>query len=270
MKIKIILFFLSMVIFFNAIGQRETGKSINSGFVFIDGKYIKPPYLFKKVENAVYLNGRQFSTTYKEPVPLIKTDNPGFPEITKETTWDEYSNLINPKTGNTFIHDKLYYLNYTYSKPKIAQAKFEKYVRSLPNVKSYLDGEITTFNGEKKLFLFVNRGKEDINEKLSTLIKLQSKVLNNGGLLVYFSVTDNIICRGSLKGSGKFLFNLKESLVNGINLEDLSKRNVYENNIPKEEFFKLIENYDKDPDFLKRYEQLIDSLNKALGKDWKK
>ena len=36
----------------------KSGTPINSGFVFIDGKYIEPPYEVKRKGLAIYINGR--------------------------------------------------------------------------------------------------------------------------------------------------------------------------------------------------------------------
>ena len=54
----ILLFFVCNFVFAQKEEKIRPGKPINSGFVFIDGKYIEPPYKFKqKGACRIYLNG---------------------------------------------------------------------------------------------------------------------------------------------------------------------------------------------------------------------
>ena len=54
----ILLLVLSIFVFTTSFAQKQKTKPINSGFVFIDGKYIEPPYVIKRKENTVQINNQ--------------------------------------------------------------------------------------------------------------------------------------------------------------------------------------------------------------------
>ena len=53
---NIILIILSIFVFTTSFAQKQKTKPINSGFVFIDGKYIETPYVVKRKGDKVYIN----------------------------------------------------------------------------------------------------------------------------------------------------------------------------------------------------------------------
>jgi len=60
MKTKkyILILVLSIFVFTTSFAQKQKTKPINSGFVFIDGKYIEPPYVVKYKWAEVYINNK--------------------------------------------------------------------------------------------------------------------------------------------------------------------------------------------------------------------
>jgi hypothetical protein len=62
---KYILFLFSLFMIAQASAQSRKAGPINSGFVFIDGKYIEPPYTVKRKGMTVYLNDIQIMQEQK-------------------------------------------------------------------------------------------------------------------------------------------------------------------------------------------------------------
>ena len=68
------------------------GKYITNGFVFIDGKYIDPPYVVTRQGNCIYINDRMIEQPCPWPIPkiakpVIPTEEIPMPKsITSSTT----------------------------------------------------------------------------------------------------------------------------------------------------------------------------------------
>lgn len=73
----------------------EIGEPITNGFIFIDGRYIPPPYVVKREGNGVFINERLIRGRIPWPIvprtaPRSITDLPVLPEtITEKSTQDD-------------------------------------------------------------------------------------------------------------------------------------------------------------------------------------
>jgi len=73
-----------------------TGTSINSGFIFIDGRYLDAPYIVSRKGLGIFVNDVfvKKSAVQWPPVDMRVKEDPGFPSldgITENTTFDEFT-----------------------------------------------------------------------------------------------------------------------------------------------------------------------------------
>ena len=146
----ILLLVLSIFIFTNTNAQK---KKINSGFVFIDGKYIEPPYTVKQKEpGKIYINGiyvlnkiRGLDTVLNpyeiKELPLIPKS------ITKNTSFKELTEL---RHGKFSYLSAVSYYYYTHLPGKEADKKMYEYLIAIPCIKSINKGTFEFYNGDKK------------------------------------------------------------------------------------------------------------------------
>jgi hypothetical protein len=120
----ILLLIFSFSLYNNSNAQNLKSKPINTGYVFIDGEYIEPPYVIKVKGNQIYINNIIFDTTtikqYKNPKKrIIVTEFPCYPPEGL-LTLDEIIGYINPETGNLLYADVVtFYINtYGFKKAK--------------------------------------------------------------------------------------------------------------------------------------------------------
>ena len=81
-----------------ALGTTE-GKPITNGFVFIDGKYIAPPYLVTREGNGIYINGYLVEQPCPWPIPQKKKSevpikDPEMPQFISKNTSKYDKDLI--------------------------------------------------------------------------------------------------------------------------------------------------------------------------------
>ncbi len=136
---KYILFLFSLFMIAQASAQSRKAGPINSGFVFIDGKYIEPPYTVKRKGMTVYLNHIQIMQEQKVLTKedfLLPKQEPGIPP--KLQKYDDLDMMFSYKYKNTDysqITAQLNYLNSHYKFEKsIKMAK--NYFKSLPNIET--------------------------------------------------------------------------------------------------------------------------------------
>jgi hypothetical protein len=149
----ILLLVLSFILVINSNAQKNKSKPINSGFVFIDGKYIEPPYKVKQKEpGKIYINGiyvlnriRDLDTIlnpYKiDELPLIPKN------ITKNTSFKELTELSYGKSSYLSAVSNYYYTHYP---GKEANKKLYEYLMTIPCIKSIEKGTFQFYNGDKK------------------------------------------------------------------------------------------------------------------------
>ena len=129
-------------------------RKINSGFVFIDGKYIEPPYVVEQKElGKIYINGifaenrLRLLDTVLNPYK-IDTLPPILPQINKNTTSkDLYENMH--YKNMLYVRAVSCYYN-THYPPKIAREKIIEYYNKLPCIKSFDGYTLEFYNGKKQ------------------------------------------------------------------------------------------------------------------------
>ncbi|MFO7790827.1 MAG: hypothetical protein R6V32_09665, partial [Bacteroidales bacterium] len=166
-----ILLFCSLLMFTKASAQTPKAGPINSGFVFIDGEYIEPPYTVKRKGMIVYLNDIQIMQEQKVLTKkdfLLPKKDPGLPpSLTKTDSLDKiYSESVD-KYSASYISVKLYYLYLNYDFNTARDSALE-YFRSLPNIKSATGHdivEVEAFNGEKRKIMLGGGSFRDFSKR---------------------------------------------------------------------------------------------------------
>ncbi|MDY0143454.1 MAG: hypothetical protein RBR97_16330, partial [Bacteroidales bacterium] len=139
--------------------EKLNKRKINTGYVFIDGKYVKPPYRVRRKGMVVYINGIPMTNKpviKKQKDYLLVKKDPGLPpSVMKMDSIDAIYKDTVPHLGVTYIQAKFNYLliNYPYDEA-INQAI--DYYKSLPNIKSVtgVSGiELVAYNGDKTKIL---------------------------------------------------------------------------------------------------------------------
>ena len=108
---------------------RTDGNSVNSGFVFFDGRYIDPPYIVSRQGLEVFINDVTVKKWSQWPLPdySIKED-PGLPEgLTEKNSMDDI------RRGHAAR--KFRYLHQHFPED-VAMKKMAEYYRQLPFVES--------------------------------------------------------------------------------------------------------------------------------------
>lgn len=133
----------------------KPGTPINSGFVFIDGNYIEPPYIIEQKESGkisinglLVLNHLRLTDTVLNPfkidslpaVPSSINKNSSFKDL-NNTRYNDKRNLIKAVSSYYFTH-------YTADE---ASKYMVEFIKHLPNVASIeKDGKIKLYNGEEQ------------------------------------------------------------------------------------------------------------------------
>lgn len=137
--------------------EKINKRKINTGYVFIDGKYVEPPYRVSRKRGGIYINNIRITKhnliADKRKTIKIKKD-PGSPQnvdkmdnvnaIFKDTI-QEYN--INYVLAN-------YYYYYSKYPDDIAMRLIKEFIQGLPNIKTVEGREtlkLTAWNGDTKL-----------------------------------------------------------------------------------------------------------------------
>jgi len=189
-----------------ALGVVE-GKPIDSGFVFIDGRYVEAPYTVSRRGRQIFIND---VLIYQWPEwPLMDRhvrEDPGPPpkEYEKLTSFAE---IIEDKEWlNSHLYQKRRYL-YEHFPEKEANEKMMEYYRQCPFVASarYVPEwghvEIITKSGKKEninlghplphTVLHWDFGAQDVLRGLEDWRNLLTRSLSENGLLFFFGVPFN-------------------------------------------------------------------------------
>jgi len=127
------------------------GKPVNSGFVFIDGKYIEPPYKFKqKGPCRIYLNGHyihnclSLTDTVANPYKVDKL--PEIPEtIDSMTSFNELKSLKYNNQSYLGVISNYFYTHYPH---KEAGKRLCEHMLKHPNIKAINHGLFIFRNGD--------------------------------------------------------------------------------------------------------------------------
>jgi ribosomal 50S subunit-recycling heat shock protein len=146
---------------------------INSGYVFINGKYIEPPYTIKQKQTGyIYINNElaQITITRLDTIanPYKQDKLPEMPkELTKYTTYTESGKLKAKETNKRYIDAAACYFDTHFPEEK-AILKIKEFYKSLPNMKT-VEGSggsltIETYTDTQKYYVVTNF-EHDIYEK---------------------------------------------------------------------------------------------------------
>jgi len=143
--------------------KSDNSNRIDNGYVFIHGKYFKPPYRIERKGFSVYINGVE-ALKYKKPVQ-IRYKYPGYPpQITKNSSIDDMLDIKPPGSDLPYINVAEEYFKRKYKKGKIVKKKLIKYIQGFPNVKYYDGSHLETYNGETRNFWIIIKRAPNANE----------------------------------------------------------------------------------------------------------
>ncbi|MDD3860050.1 MAG: PKD domain-containing protein, partial [Bacteroidales bacterium] len=188
--------------------EKLSKRKINTGYVFIDGKYVEPPYKVKRRGMAICINDIPITKSpelKKKRDYLIVKKDPGIPpDIQKMDSINAiYIAKIKPY-DISYIEAKLAYLYRNFSEDEAVKLT-KKYLESMPNIKSVIGTkicEVEAFNGEKRKMIlttnsfdyFHNSERNELrlskkNKKiiLNEIIMRYEKRLRNGDVFFIFS-----------------------------------------------------------------------------------
>jgi len=142
---RLIIIALTIFAVNSVFAQRYKSKPINSGYVFINGQYISPPYHVEQKETGyIYINNvlanirlRRIDTV---PNPYRQDYLPEIPKsINKNTTYLQLISIIDSASNRSFLRSVAYYYH-THYKEKKANKKIKEFYESLPNMKTVKGG----------------------------------------------------------------------------------------------------------------------------------
>jgi len=211
----ILLLIFSFSLYNNSNAQNLKSKPINTGYVFIDGEYIEPPYVIKVKERNIFINDILIDTNrikkYKNPNRKKLKKLPDLPPDT--LTVKETVNYINPETGNNIYDDVFwyYYEKYGYSKACDLKLKFylqvpiisENSIKTTPIIEIKTENGDTIFAGnnvfswEAKKQLSNKEIKQNLKRKQEWAIESLTDKLKNGACL--FSINKKLISTSILR-----------------------------------------------------------------------
>lgn len=120
--------------------EKRNNKKINTGYVFIDGKYVEPPYKVKTKGMAIYINGivvvdyeQKYDNQNSNPYKNYK-EKPIIPKnLTDSSSINDFYTSRDPISGKLLLYaiSGYYYNNYNI---KDANDSICTFLKSLPNV----------------------------------------------------------------------------------------------------------------------------------------
>ncbi|MEA3448729.1 MAG: hypothetical protein U9Q98_09845, partial [Bacteroidota bacterium] len=166
-----ILLICSLFMIPQASAQSRKAGPINSGFVFVDGKYIESPYTVKRKGMTVYLNDIQIMQEQKVLTKkdfLLPKKEPGIPPSLKRD--DDLNTMFSykyKKTRYSYITAQINYLITKY-KFEIAKHKIIDYYKNLPNVDT-VSGisvlKVITYSGDTGKIAIASGSARDFSKR---------------------------------------------------------------------------------------------------------
>jgi len=226
-KMKKTLFISLLLLFISPIIAQKT---INSGYVFIDGKYIEPPYIFNFKNEIIEINGVPVIVKFEKwmgnnPIYL---KFPGTPPKTIEKG-EESVKFINPLTGKLLLADIVTYYYDKYNEIE-ASDSIINYICNLTNVECvskkplkvrYLELGTNARAGGVAFFTFYdsNNVLKNSNERAKNIISKYNEVLSNNGILFFNNQTlSQTILNDNLLKDTTIFYN-KELNINLLNIK---------------------------------------------------
>lgn len=175
--------FLFTLFAFTALPNAQ--EQIETGFVFVDGKYVEPPYKVIVEDFKVFINGFKVDQiNYPQPDLRVLTD-PGMPKgLSKEMGLAALDNVVD-SSGHPIISRRLSYFYQNFPED-IANEKASEFLKTLPFLKTFKLNDIAgTIYFEdfknKNRRLYVNRQKlapPSLNECIEIINKTKQRYEN--------------------------------------------------------------------------------------------
>jgi PKD repeat protein len=171
--------------------KKQSGKKINTGYVFIDGKYVEPPYIVKLKKRTIYINGipitKKVEKNKIKDSPSVRKD-PGIPPDIKQMDSINviYKAKIQPY-NISYMEAKLVYLYKNYSEEDAVKLTKE-YLESMPNIKSVKGSkicEVEAYNGEKRNIILTTDSFKDLKNGRKKQLKSEGEDTKN--VLLYMA-----------------------------------------------------------------------------------
>ncbi|MBN2778551.1 MAG: hypothetical protein JXR36_12960 [Bacteroidales bacterium] len=248
--------------------EKTNNRKINTGYVFIDGKYVEPPYKVRIKDGNLYINKIQ-ACTQKVYFDNLKPKNVfrvGYPPcISKDSDWEARNNCkIN---GTDISYDQMmkkYYLQEFSA--EIAYDSIINYYRHYPNVESFEEFEelnegvykIICHNGNEVLYQFSRDnfmkkyGEEKSNKSLDVVgmyLDISKHTLKNGYALFFDS--NRPVDQNSFMSENDMLYICKTDTIDSLRMAKIIKPYSKNNNIIKH----VLEEYKNNDVFFKRIEK---------------
>jgi hypothetical protein len=114
----------------------SNAKSIDSGFVFIDGKYIESPYKVTHDRGWMLVNNVRIFKLCKWPIRIKCPLNPDFPEIPEDLLENakSFDDLRIPAEKDAWHSRMARWISSTFSDPDFQLAELKRFYESLPFV----------------------------------------------------------------------------------------------------------------------------------------
>ena len=236
-------------------------RKINSGYVFIDGKYVEPPYEVEQRGMAVIINGTKIikmqmpksSYNFKK-CPRMPTET-----LNKNSELSEIFKIKHPDYEGAYIYviEKYYLEKYPYS---IACDSIKRLYANLPNVKSIENQNnrediftMSSYNGESRVYSLSPYGKRH-----SIAYGPESKEYYSKKRLISSAKGEAQSIREKLEQNKMVFFFVDKDLVNRANSYTINQdksRQVYEilqSDIEDNKKFDSLDDIFSNKEFLKK------------------
>ncbi|MBN2777872.1 MAG: T9SS type A sorting domain-containing protein [Bacteroidales bacterium] len=193
--------------------MESESEEIKTGHVFIDGKYIEPPYIVKREGTQIFINNNLVFDYQRPTSPFDFKQKPiaNFNELDQNSPLDDIFKVRDTAYNKPLVNVICsYYLEkYEYS---VACDSIAEFYRSLPNVKSFTNYpskvdafEMISYNDESKPFSLQPFGrsynntygpksefdlKQELDSRISYCFKDYSEDLHLNKILIFISAPE--------------------------------------------------------------------------------
>ncbi|MDY0161160.1 MAG: hypothetical protein RBR64_07455, partial [Bacteroidales bacterium] len=224
MKSQINILFISIYLLLSAFTTfGQNGKPINSGAVFIDGKYVEPPYIITLSDgNQVFINGISICITQNSENHEQICQKSEIPDcLNKFSSLEEINDCYFPEHNISYVKAaSLYFIeNYDY---EIANDSIIEYYKHLPNIES-----ITQKNGPFYIVKFYNGRVCTMCFSVDRLRQLYPKNEQTGHLESIDKATQIEIQMSQIQAllkNNKLLFFFSDENANNFLISDINDR----------------------------------------------
>jgi len=169
----VISFFLLMLLvsiscffYYNKLPRKKTGNPIDTGYVFVNGKYIEKPYVVTRLDDKIYINDEKITALKKKRKNKMKKPD-GFHNITKTNTFEDLN--VSDNRADRIDLKMCRWIAHNYEKTK-AEELIIDYYENIPFVKhAVVSGELlyvsTWSDCDRTIWLSTLSPLYNINEK---------------------------------------------------------------------------------------------------------